>query len=166
MRICYEKGDLVQMARKGQFGAVAHGCNCFHTMGSGIAPKLNKLSGGALLEADQQTSYADINKMGTFSHVDVEVDRASFEIYNLYTQFVYGGQVSMKKGAEPVYVSWMSVYEALCNMVSWTKAKHIGIPLIGCGLAGGKREHFDIIISDVAWKFHGSGKILTIVEYQ
>mgnify|MGYP001795501660 FL=1 len=31
------KGDLVKLAIKGEFDLIIHGCNCFCTMGAGIA---------------------------------------------------------------------------------------------------------------------------------
>lgn len=31
------KGDLVQLAKQGEFDLIVHGCNCFCTMGKGIA---------------------------------------------------------------------------------------------------------------------------------
>ena len=35
--IKYIKGDLIKLAQKGKFDIIAHGCNCFCTMGAGIA---------------------------------------------------------------------------------------------------------------------------------
>lgn len=34
------RGDLVQMADQGQFDCIVHGCNCFRTMGAGIARQI------------------------------------------------------------------------------------------------------------------------------
>ena len=31
------KGDLIKSAKEGQFDVIIHGCNCFNTMGAGIA---------------------------------------------------------------------------------------------------------------------------------
>jgi O-acetyl-ADP-ribose deacetylase (regulator of RNase III) len=31
------KGDLIELAKQGKFDVIAHGCNCFCTMGAGIA---------------------------------------------------------------------------------------------------------------------------------
>ena len=33
----YIIGDLIKMAESGQFDVIVHGCNCFCTMGGGIA---------------------------------------------------------------------------------------------------------------------------------
>ena len=34
------KGNLITMAKKGELDIIVHGCNCFHTMGGGIAAEI------------------------------------------------------------------------------------------------------------------------------
>jgi len=34
------KGDLIELTKLGEFDVIAHGCNCFCTMGAGIAPQM------------------------------------------------------------------------------------------------------------------------------
>ena len=34
------KGDLLQMGKDGTFDIILHGCNCFNTMGAGIAAQI------------------------------------------------------------------------------------------------------------------------------
>jgi O-acetyl-ADP-ribose deacetylase (regulator of RNase III) len=34
------EGDLIDLAKRGHFDVVTHGCNCFCTMGAGIAPQM------------------------------------------------------------------------------------------------------------------------------
>ena len=59
-------GDLVKMAVDGKFDAIFHGCNCFHTMGSGIAKQIRVVFPEAY-EADLATQHADVSKLGTVS---------------------------------------------------------------------------------------------------
>lgn len=141
MKIRFVKGDLIAMAKRGEFGTIAHGCNCFCTMGSGIAPQMNKLTDGRLLEADKRTKAGDINKLGKFSFVGTYIGEQQLEVYNLYTQYVYGN--SFHGVDNPVLVNWDAVYDAIVGMVECTsQPARIGIPLIGCGLAGGRIEDF------------------------
>jgi hypothetical protein len=35
-------GDLVKLAIAGNFDVIVHGCNCYHTMGAGIAKQIKK----------------------------------------------------------------------------------------------------------------------------
>lgn len=42
MIVNYIKGDIVALFLEGNI--IAHGCNCFHTMGSGVAGQLARLT--------------------------------------------------------------------------------------------------------------------------
>lgn len=150
-------GDLIQLTKEGWFDSIGHGCNCFHTMGSGIAPLMNSLSDGELLKADKKTSCGDINKLGSISWTDVTVNNHSVRMFNLYTQFNYGTQ-------DNVYVHWLSFESALSAMVSKSPGDRIAIPLIGCGLAGGEVRDFLRAVNNVA-SVHRPNKILYIVEF-
>lgn len=154
MKIKWANGDMIKMAKEGYFDAIGHGCNCFHTMGSGIAPLMNEFSNGDLLEVDKKTSLGDINKLGDISYVDTQVylskegglAEKNIRLFNLYTQYNFGNS-----SLGQVYVHWKSFESALYKMVDRTIGKNIAIPLIGCGLAGGKIEDFKAAVNQVAW---------------
>ena len=136
----FVKGDMIELTKQGKFDAVGHGANCFHTMGAGIAPKLNKMSDGKLLKVDKTTPYGDINKLGTITCCSNEVNGRVVRFFNLYTQYTYG---DTRQGQ--VYVHWGSVFYSLMAMITlcpYGDGTDIGIPLIGCGLAGGSRRNF------------------------
>ena len=48
----YIEGDLIQLAKNGKFNVIVHGCNCFNTMGAGIAKMIKDNFIGAW-KADQ-----------------------------------------------------------------------------------------------------------------
>ena len=59
---CQEiSGDLIKLALEGKFDVIAHGCNCFCTMKSGIAPQMAKNFGCNKFEIE---SYPSIEKLG------------------------------------------------------------------------------------------------------
>lgn len=162
------KGNIIDMIERGEITATAHGCNCFHTMGSGIAKTFNQYTNGQLLEADKNTVYGDINKLGDISHIDFN----NVTFFNIYSQFVYGGQT---KGTSDdlVYVHWESVYRALYKIIF--NLPHNGnnvlaLPYIGCGLAGGKEKDLINILDKIAnsSRIFGLNMGLTIllVEFQ
>ncbi|MFW6226065.1 MAG: macro domain-containing protein [bacterium] len=129
------KGDLIKLARQGNFDMIVHGCNCFCRMGSGIAKQVAVEIPDAV-RADKLTKPGDINKLGNYTTgviFDYENNPISI-IYNCYTQ--YGHNPKDKP----------FIYEALTlclRKINHTnKGKTIGLPLIGAGLAGGK---WDII---------------------
>jgi len=161
MRLEFVKGDLIEMVRLGKLDAVAHGCNCFHTMGSGIAPQLNNLTDGYLLKSDkQQSPYGDINKLGDFSLLTYFVNSRKVIFGNLYTQFSYG---SNNNGE--IYIHWDSFLESMRGFLEVCDGRRVGIPYIGCGLAGGSEYVFRKYLEILEKEFSSSSTVLYVVEY-
>jgi O-acetyl-ADP-ribose deacetylase (regulator of RNase III) len=56
-------GDLIELAKRGKFDVIGHGCNCFCTMGAGIAPQMAEA-----FECDEfemeMTEYEDYDDEG------------------------------------------------------------------------------------------------------
>lgn len=121
-------GNLIEQTKNGEFDVIIHGCNSFHTMGLGIAKHI-KTNFPEAFEADKKTGYGDKNKIGTFSEATVERNGHSFTIINAYTQYQYGNEKDQFE------------YESFPQLLQSIKSKYgnkkIGLPLIGCGLAGG-----------------------------
>jgi O-acetyl-ADP-ribose deacetylase (regulator of RNase III) len=162
------KGNIIDMVERGEITATAHGCNCFHTMGSGIAKTFNEYTEGQLLEADKRTVYGDINKLGDISYIDFN----NVKFFNIYSQFVYASQVE-NNSENMVYVHWESVYKALYKIIfnlPHNSDNILALPYIGCGLAGGKEEDLENLIDKIknSSSFMGLNMNLTIliVEFQ
>lgn len=121
------EGDLIAMALEGNFNAIAHGCNCFCTMGAGIAPQMAKAFNVDKYIFESYMLEGDIDKLGRIEWVRFYLDNDNllFPI-NAYTQYASNGPLD---------------YEALIMCLRKInknfKGKHIGLPQIGCGLAGG-----------------------------
>lgn len=125
------KGDILTDINKVSADiptVIIHGCNCFHTMGAGIARYLSRKY-PAVLRADKtQTEKGDFNKLGTYSIAEIN---ENLVILNCYTQYMY----KVRPGDKPVD------YEAIALCLK--KVRHnfngwlIRSPKIGCGLAGG-----------------------------
>jgi O-acetyl-ADP-ribose deacetylase (regulator of RNase III) len=107
---------------------ILHGCNCFHTMGSGIARYLRSKF-PAIYEADVETTeYGDMTKLGTYSKVKVN---EYVTILNCYTQFKYG-----KDRRHADYGAIDACLDKISHNFS-SSVWNIRMPQIGCGLAGG-----------------------------
>jgi O-acetyl-ADP-ribose deacetylase (regulator of RNase III) len=130
-------GNLITLALQGHFDAIVHGCNCQVTMGAGIARQIADTFPGAV-EADKfydkQFDHR-YNKLGTFSSTTVNqftdennqtVITQSFDIINAYTQFMPGPDLRLN-----------ALQMCLEKINHNYKGKKIGLPLIGCGIAGG-----------------------------
>lgn len=128
-------GDLIQLALKGEFDAIIHGCNCFCTMGAGIAKQI-RMTFPEAYKADLTTTKGDKNKLGSYS----SATSRGILILNAYTQFDYRGR--------GIKVDYDAVRDCLRKIARDYPTKRIGMPQIGAGLAGGDWPTIHSIISD------------------
>lgn len=139
----YVKGDLLDLAEKGNFDVVVHGANCFTTMGSGIAKSIHSRWPEAY-EVDCDTSYASRAKLGKYSGITIKRNGYAFFVVNAYTQYDY----RPRSGTPPVdYNAIRSVFKALAKEFSDPNTR-FGIPKIGAGLAGGNWDIIEKIIDE------------------
>jgi O-acetyl-ADP-ribose deacetylase (regulator of RNase III) len=132
----YINGDLIQLAHQGMFDVIGHGCNCFCTMGAGLAKKM-KEEFPEITMADNRTTKGDREKLGTFSYVDY----GNLIVLNLYTQFDYGSPW----GAD---VEYSAVRKCMEEIKEKYYGRKIGLPMIGAGLGGGDWNIISEIIED------------------
>lgn len=141
-------GDLVKDAE--QYEVIAHCCNCFCTMGSGIAPQI-KAKFPEAYAVDCATPKGDLTKLGTISHT---VNSKPI-VVNLYGQYDYTGRRSGKMDLD-----YDALKSALIEMKNKFTGKTIAMPKIGAGLAGGDWNRIEAIIEEVM-----RGEYVTIVTW-
>lgn len=128
------KGDLLKMFKNGDFDAIAHGCNCFHMMGAGIAAQISEQFPIALEVDKRQTILGDQRKLGDYT----KALTGHGWIINAYTQYRPGWE-----SPETLYKSIGSAFERINRYVSpgielcGIGELRLGIPKIGAGIAGG-----------------------------
>lgn len=131
----YKEGCLVKAFKRGEVQAIAHQANCFNTMGSGVA-KAIRAEWPDVYEADCQTVKGDRDKLGTLSWCPVVTDGRRKDghgpVFNLYGQYNYGYDAKQYTDLEALE-SAMGVMARFCRVMNITK---IGLPKLGCGLAG------------------------------
>lgn len=132
-------GDLLSLAKAGMFDVIVHGCNCFCTMGRGIA-KAIRAEFPEAYEADCETVYGDRTKLGTFTEAYVTTKGVAFTVVNAYTQYDYRGL-----GPKVDYVALRKAFRAIKQAFPGAR---IGYPQIGAGLAGGNWPHIAAIIEE------------------
>ncbi|MCG8641258.1 MAG: macro domain-containing protein [Desulfobacterales bacterium] len=120
--------DLITLARRGAFDVIVHGCNCFCTMGAGIAHLIRQEFPEAY-DADLKTVKGDRQKLGSFSYADIKRGKHFFTIVNGYTQYAFSGP-----GPLVDYRALETVFQAVKNRFGGLK---IAYPKIGAGLAKG-----------------------------
>jgi O-acetyl-ADP-ribose deacetylase (regulator of RNase III) len=134
-----ERGDLIEKAESGEFEVVVHGCNCFCTMGAGIAKSIKQVFPAAY-EADLATTAGDASKLGTYSQALVEANGKPLTIINAYTQYHWRGS-----GRLADYEAIRQVFRRIKQEYS---GKRIGYPAIGAGLAKGNWAVIAAIIEE------------------
>lgn len=126
------QGDLIKLALAGEFDVITHGNNCFCNMGAGIA-KTIKQHFPEVYSMDIRTDKGDKKKLGTCNGYTYTLNNKKLSVLNSYTQYHYG----KKKGGIPP-VDYDAIRSCMKFINSSCPNQSIGIPLIGCGLAGGK----------------------------
>lgn len=141
------EGDLIELMSYDIFDVVVHGCNCFNTMNSGIAKQMREYYPQSYA-ADLRTVKGDVKKLGTIS----TANHYSQVIVNAYTQYAYG-----RTG---IYVDYFAIADCFREIKKRYSGKRIGIPLIGCGLAGGDWDIVSNTINDIM-----IGEDVTLVRF-
>jgi len=154
--IKFIKGDLIELTKQFKFDIIIHGCNIFQTFGAGIARQIKENFPDAY-KADKATKYGDVSKIGTWSFSIYNQKVLNHNKYciiiNAYTQ----GALSNGRNDVFNYDGFESILKDIAD-----KYPHqsIGLPLIGCGLAGGNKERILKIIEDIIGHMD-----VTIVEW-
>lgn len=140
---------------------ICQNCNCFNTMGSGVALSIRTEYPEAY-EADCQTKKGDKNKLGTVSLAVVK-DPSSHKNQKIKAICNIYGQYSM--GAGERHVNYEAIYSGLEELKIRLKPaiKTIGLPYkMGADRAGG---NWDIIYKMIEVVFENSGFDVLICRY-
>jgi len=151
----HTKGNLLDLAEAGLFDVVVQGCNCFNTMGGGIAREIRERFPAAA-EVDEDTIRGDYNKLGNWSEVTI-FGKNEFTIINAYTQY------NMSKGEDVFeYIAFELILQKLVKQYG---NKKIGFPYIGMGLAGGNKDVIIAMLEYYAQEVVAKGGSMTLVEF-
>jgi O-acetyl-ADP-ribose deacetylase (regulator of RNase III) len=153
----HAKGNLLDLAEAGEFDIVVQGCNCFNTMGGGIAREIRERY-PHIAEVDAKTQRGDYNKLGNYTKGVVNVsDDRGFIIINAYTQY------DMSTGEDVFeYTAFQLILQKIVRLHGFY---NIGLPYIGMGLAGGDRDIILQQIEHFAQSVAAKGGSVTLVEF-
>jgi O-acetyl-ADP-ribose deacetylase (regulator of RNase III) len=154
----HAKGNLLDLAEAGEFDVIVQGCNCFNTMGGGIAREIRERY-PEVADVDAKTVRGDYNKLGNWTREVVirKNGTVEFIVINAYTQF------DMSTGEDVFeYTAFELILQKLVRLYG---NYSIGLPYIGMGLAGGNKEFIISMIEEFARQVSAKGGSVTLVEF-
>lgn len=145
------EGDLITLAKQGKFDVITHGCNCRSIMGAGIAVPMNlhfdcsqfpmELQGASALKLgniDYETKYFESGKWPKYPDEAGKWVDGKLIVVNSYTQNFPNANL------KPIDYEALTLCLRKINIEF--AGKHIGLPKIGAGLAGGNWSRIKKII--------------------
>ena len=146
----YVLGDLIKIADTGDFDIIVQGCNCFNTMGGGIAASIRERAPQAYA-ADCATNKGDRKKLGSYTSAVVSdmYAKSDYIIINAYTQYTFWDIDDMLsyEAVRKVFQKIKEDYDSHPEIIP-----RIGIPLIGAGLARGDWNKIEEIIDSFGFR--------------
>lgn len=163
-------GDLIELFKKGEFDVIAHGCNCYATMGAGIALTIGK----QFPEAKVADIVLDIpngkKRLGKLSFAEIDIpNKKGYDnslLFNLYTQYNPGPDFRFEAFVKSIRAMRKVIkqefsYKEDGKTIFKPDTIKIGLPLIGCGIAGGDWEQVKASLMDEL-----SGFDVTIIHFK
>lgn len=148
------EGDLMKLTKAKKFDFMGHGCNCFAMFAAGIAVAV-KTTFPEMQKADKEySSYTESwEKLGNFSRAKLK-GIPTIGI-NFYSQYYPGPDFS-----EEGFILALRKFAIWKKETSPDELWSIGLPLIGCGIAGGDWKRVKRIIKKELEEFD-----VTIVHF-
>ena len=162
MSLFVTQGDLLELAERGKFDIIVHGCNCQNTMGSGIAKQIKDRYPDAFMvdtRYDKDMQNYRYLKLGTFTKTEVFSGLNKFTIVNAYTQFN-----CLPRGVD--HFEYASFAVILQKLAYFYGNYGFGFPYIGMGLAGGDSDRIFGMLEEFASLVKENGGTVTVVEYK
>jgi O-acetyl-ADP-ribose deacetylase (regulator of RNase III) len=157
-------GNLIDLAEQGQFDIIVQGCNCFSTMGSGLAREIRERYPQAYQADCQFESSSEIDRLGNYSCVEVTHSGpkgdVTFTVVNAYTQFGFNRMGETNDVFE--YDSFSVILGKLARKYGTLR---FGLPRIGQGLAGGDPQLINSMIDQFAQTVAQRGGSVTVVDF-
>lgn len=152
--IHYKKGDVIQALIDSEIQCMAHGVNCQGGFGSGIAGQLAE----RIPYARERYIEKHLLEGWSLGEVQETISKEGLIVLNCATQYTYGRSPQR-------YVNYDSIYIVLDKLKKYCENndRSLGLPRIGCGLAGGNWNIVDSMLNAV---FKNSFVDVTVYEYK
>ena len=142
----FVRGDLLQAFEKGEVDIIMHQVNCMGVMGAGIAKQIKEQYPEHF--EDYTKFVDDCSGPGhhMLGHYVVSQCNPGFDIKSIVG--VFGQNKYYPNKRQTKYAALITgISNALANIAA--PMDRVGIPLIGCGLAGGDWEVVEMLLLEV-----------------
>jgi len=163
------KGDLIHLAKRGSFDLIAHGCNCQSNMGSGIAVPMSLHFDAC--NFPMEVAGPGIHKLGNIDYKTMAVyggrwgvpveDIGLEDTVNVFNLTVVNCYTQVYPNAKLKPLDYEALTVCMRKINALFPGRHIGLPWIGCGLAGGDKNRVQDILERALFNME-----VTIVEYE
>lgn len=164
------KGNLITLAKEGNFDHIAHGCNCFSMQGAGIALQMSNNFNTHLYEMEKEWCSPDERAFESYERLgnidseskwigDYNDIKEYVNVWNWYTQYQPGANFDI------------NAFRLCCIKFNlWYNENHdpknkstttLGLPMIGSGIGGGNWSEIYKVIEEELNEFN-----VIIVEYE
>lgn len=134
-------GDIIKLSLDKQFDVIVHGCNCMSIMKAGIAAQMSKTFNTNKYK--QELIGPDINKLGNIEYEDFAISNSTFFNINYGETNLQGDEFILSvvnaytqiKPGKFLDIEALKICLRKINIIF--AGNHIGLPQIGCGIAGG-----------------------------
>lgn len=158
-----EKRCLIQSLKNNELMAYAQQCNCHNRMGRGIAPKIAKVRPD-VREIDNATKSGDRSKMGTFTRTDPTKGSLVYNLYGQYHWKLYQVVPGRNTDYPKLKVALEAMRDDLLAIHPDKETITVGLPFLGCGLAGGDWDK--VVFPCIKQVFKDEVFEVTIFNYQ
>lgn len=124
-------GDIVDEAEFGGYDVVLQNCNCQRRQGAGVA--LSIARAWPEVEAADAATPLSPDKLGTYSMATVTRGEETFDVYNIYGQYLWGSRQRQLFNAD----MFDRAIEKLAKELKPRAPLNILFPAIGSGSGGG-----------------------------
>lgn len=143
-------GNLIDALANGEVGFAVQGCNCFVRMKRGLAAEVRQRIPAAV-QADRRTLMGGFSKLGTYTSVEWPAGTGR-RFVNGYIQAHWGRRLNrepVNEDGTPLICDYSAVRKLLRSLhKDFRRDWVLGMPLLGCGLAGGDWERLAAIVDE------------------
>lgn len=125
-----KEGDLIDLAKRGEFDVLIHGTDCMNAMDTGLALQIKKTFPSAY-EADLKTKKGARSKLGTYSYASMmSNNNTPLTVINAYTQYNHTEGSQLNTNYEAIRESFKAINIEF-------RGKKVGVPRIGSSSSNG-----------------------------